>query len=85
MEIADFKQSGVLICDQGSRVVMHGGRIRGSKELHGVCCLEGGQAEVVGVEITDCKQYGLCHYGRSTLKHGDCTVSGCKKGSTFRC
>jgi len=85
VEIADCKKGGVACEGRGSRVIIQGGRITGCKELHGVLCEDGGQAEVRDVVTRECSNFGLCCITGSTLRHSGCTVSGCGLESRDNC
>ena len=89
VEIADCGNSGVVSIDQGSKAVVRGGRIVGSKEGHGVLCQDGGQVELMDVAIADCKKCGVISSGRRSkvVMQGGCTTGSkeyhgvsCQKG-----
>ena len=84
VEVSDCGRDGVTSLDEGSKVVVRGGRIVRCRTFHGVDCNRGGKAEVRNVEISECGSYGLFSCGGS-LTHSGCTVTGCGRGARFGC
>ena len=86
VEIADCRENGVFCRDQGSKIVVQGGRIMGSKDSDGVACEEGGQVELRGVEIADCRENGVVCTGHgSTVVVQGGRITGSKDGAGVAC
>ena len=67
--ITGCKESGVFSHGQGSQVVVRGGSIAETED--GVCCQEGGHADMQNVTITGCKDSGVL-----SLRQGKAVVRG---------
>ena len=71
-----------MVAGPGSGVAVRGGRIAGMRDGHGVLCVLGGEAAVVGVEIADCGGFGIQSDGGAVLHYG-CAIGGCGAGAVM--
>lgn len=66
--VSEAPRSGIMVHGRGhtsgaaSSLVMTGGRVE-ARELNGVCCAEGGGANLEGVELVECRLAGILATG----------------------